>query len=116
MVDATPAIRLEGPITVKAAAQFLGMSPSLVYVDIRRLKFAKYFAKRRSTYRRRPELIGHDRTPENLASLLASFDEGRATTRKTINGTQKRVLHLKTTALFPGSGQIGRQGSDSISN
>ena len=73
MVDATPAIRFEEPITVKAAAQFLGVSPSLVYVDVRRPKFAKYVAKRRSAFRRRPELIGHDRTPENLASLELGF-------------------------------------------
>ena len=33
MVDATPAIRFEEPITVKAAAQFLGVCPSLAYVD-----------------------------------------------------------------------------------
>jgi hypothetical protein len=116
MVDATPAIRFEDQITVNAAAQFLGVSPSLVYVVVRRPKLAKYFAKRRSAFRRRPELIGHDRPPENLASLLASFDERRTTTRKTINGTQKRVLHLKTTTLFPDSGQTGHQGSDSISN
>ncbi len=119
MVDATPAIRFEEQITVNAAAQFLGVSRSLVHMDARRPKLAKYFAKRRSAFRRRPELIGHDRTPENLARLLASFDEGLPTTRKTINGTQKRVLHLKTTTLFPDSGhsgQTGQEGNDSISN
>lgn len=113
MVDATPAIRFEEQISVNAAAQFLGLSPSLVYMDARRPKLARYFAKRRSAFRRRPELIGQDRTPENLASLIASFDERRTTTRKTINGTQQRVLHLKTTAPFSGSGQAG---NDSISN
>lgn len=43
MVDATRAIRFEEQISVQAAAQFLGVSPSLVYVDARRLnEFEEY--------------------------------------------------------------------------
>jgi len=36
MIDATPASRFEEPIMVKAAAQFLGVSPSLVYAYVER--------------------------------------------------------------------------------
>ena len=56
MVDATPAVRFEEPITVKTAAQFLGVSPSLVYAYVERKQIPHYRMMGRSIRFRLSEL------------------------------------------------------------
>jgi excisionase family DNA binding protein len=57
MVDATPAIRFEEPISVKAAAQFLGVSPSLVYAYVERKQIPHFRMMGRSIRFRLSELV-----------------------------------------------------------
>jgi excisionase family DNA binding protein len=56
MVDATPAVRFEEPITVKTAAQFLGVSPSLVYAYVERKQIPHFRMMGRSIQFRLSEL------------------------------------------------------------
>jgi excisionase family DNA binding protein len=56
MVDATPAVRFEEPITVKTAAQFLGVSPSLVYAYVERKQIPHFRMMDRSIRFRLSEL------------------------------------------------------------
>jgi excisionase family DNA binding protein len=56
MADTTPAIRFEEPITVKTAAQFLGVSPSLVYAYVERKQIPHFRMMGRSIRFRLSEL------------------------------------------------------------
>jgi excisionase family DNA binding protein len=56
MVDATPAIRFEEPINVKTAAQFLGVSRSLVYAYVERKQIPHFRMMGRSIRFRLSEL------------------------------------------------------------
>jgi len=56
MSDAIPARRFEEPITVKTAARFLGVSPSLVYADVERKQIPHYRMMGRSVRFRLSEL------------------------------------------------------------
>ena len=56
MVDATPAVRFEEPITVKTAAQFLGGSPSRVYAYVERKQIPHFRMMGRSIRFRLSEL------------------------------------------------------------
>ena len=56
MPDAIPVRRFEEPITVKTAAQFLGVSPSLVYAYVERKQIPHYRMMGRSIRFRLSEL------------------------------------------------------------
>lgn len=56
MLDAIPVRRFEEPITVKTAAQFLGVSPSLVYAYVERKQIPHYRMMGRSIRFRLSEL------------------------------------------------------------
>ena len=56
MPDAMPARRFEEPVTVKTAAQFLGVSPSLVYAYVERKQIPHYRMMGRSIRFRLSEL------------------------------------------------------------
>jgi len=53
MPDAIPVLRFEEPITVKTAARFLGVSPSLVYADVERKQIPHFRMMGRSIRFRR---------------------------------------------------------------
>ena len=56
MPDAIPVRRFEEPITVKTAARFLGVSPSLVYAYVERKQIPHYRMMGRSIRFRLSEL------------------------------------------------------------
>jgi excisionase family DNA binding protein len=56
MPDAIPARRFEEPITVKTAARYLGVSPSLVYAYVERKQIPHYRMMGRSIRFRLSEL------------------------------------------------------------
>jgi excisionase family DNA binding protein len=56
MPDAPPARRFEVPITVKTAARFLGVSPSLVYAYVERKQIPHFRMMGRSIRFRLAEL------------------------------------------------------------